>query len=181
MNWRQISVLLAASAILPAGSVTANQLNISSTSVSQSNTSVRSGKIAQASSDTPNFKRRRRGKGGMKKIFEQLNLNTEQQERIKAIRQESKENNSSLRQEMRQAKEEMRKLMIQNASSDSTLRQQHEKIQNLKKELGNQRFETMLKIRQVLTPEQRSKMAELKQQRRQNFRKRWQGRRYKDS
>lgn len=170
MNWRQISTLLAASVIIPAGSVTAQQLNTSSTSVSTTGTFVSSGKIAQASSDAPRFKMGRRGKGGMKKIFQQLNLSSEQQERIKAIRQESKESNSSLHQEMMQAKEEMNKLMATSNTSDSELRQQHEKIQSLKQQLGNKRFETMLKIRQVLTPEQRTKMAELTQQR-------WQSRR----
>lgn len=172
MNWRQISILLATSVILPVGSVTAQQLNTSSTRVTQTSSIISSGKIAQASSDAPGFRKGRRGKRGMKKIFQELNLTTEQQERIKAIRQESKENNSSLRQEMRQAKEEMGKLMASD-TNDSELRQQHEKIQSLKKELGNKRFETMLKIRQELTPEQRTKMAELKQQRRKNRRQRW--------
>ncbi len=176
MNWRQISILLAASVILPAGSVAAaQQLNTSSTSVTQTNTFVRSGKIAQASPDGSGFKGRRRRKGGMKQIFQQLDLSTEQQERIKAIRQESKQNNSSLRQEMKQAQEKMRKLMVSD-TSDSELRKQHEQIQSLKQKLGNQRFETMLKIRQVLTPEQRTKMAELKQQRWQKRRERWEGR-----
>lgn len=176
MNWRQISILLATSVVLPVGSVTAQQLNTSSTRVTQTSSIVRSEKIAQASSDAPDFRKGRRGKRGMKKIFQELNLTTEQQQRIQAIRQESKENNSSLRQEMRQTKEEMRELMA-NDTSDNELRQQHEKIQNLKKELGNQRFETMLKIRQVLTPEQRTKMAELKQQRWEKRRQRWESRR----
>ena len=168
MNWRQISILLAASIILPAGSVAANQINTSSTRVTQTSI-MRSGKIAQASPDTPGFKMGRPGKRGMAKMFQELNLSTDQQERIKAIRQESKENNSSLRQEMRQAREEMGKLMASD-TSDSELKQQHEKIQSLKQQLGTQRFETMLKIRQVLTPEQRTKMAELKQQRWENRR-----------
>ena len=172
MNWRQTSILLAASVILPAGSVVAaQQLNTSSTSVTQTSTFARSRKIAQASPDAPGFKMGRRGKRGMKQIFQKLNLSTEQQERIKAIREESKQSNSSLRQEMRQAREEMGKLMASDTNDDE-LKQQHEKIQTLKQQLGTQRFETMLKIRQVLTPEQRTEMAELKQQRWQNRRER---------
>ena len=177
MNWRQISILLAASAILPAGSVAADQLNTSSTSVNQKHTFVRYGKIAQASLDAPYSKMGRRRKEGMNKMFQELNLSPEQQESIKAIREESKQNNSSLRQEMRQAQEEMRKLMAISDTSDSKLRQQHEQIQSLKQKLGTQRFETMLKIRQVLTPAQRTKMAQLKQQRWQNRRERRESRR----
>ena len=171
MNWRQISILLAASAILPAGSVAA-QVSTSSTSVNTTRTFMHSENIAQASPDAPGFKVGRRGKRGMKQIFQKLNLSPEQQERIKKIHQESKESSSSLRQEMRQTQEEMGKLMARSDISDGELRQQHEKIQSLKQQLGTQRFEAMLKIRQVLTPEQRTKMVELKQQRRQNRRER---------
>lgn len=39
-------------------------------------------------------------------------------------------------------------------------------MQNLHQELGNNLFETMLEIREVLTPEQRTQMAELIEQRR---------------
>jgi len=45
------------------------------------------------------------------------------------------------------------------------LRQQHQEVQGLRNQLDNQRFETMLEIRQVLTPEQRTKMAELMEKR----------------
>jgi len=45
------------------------------------------------------------------------------------------------------------------------LRQQHQEVQGLRNQLDNQRFETMLETRQVLTPEQRTKMAELMEKR----------------
>jgi Spy/CpxP family protein refolding chaperone len=59
----------------------------------------------------------------------------------------------------------MRSLLAENANPDE-LRQQHQQIQTLHQQLGNQRFETMLQVREILTPEQRSQMAELIQQHR---------------
>lgn len=97
--------------------------------------------------------------------IEELDLSPEQSERIQAIREESRQAMEPLREQLRQAREQ---LQSQIASGDSTdqLRQQHEQVQTLHQQLGDQRFETMLAIRQVLTPEQRAQMAELMEQQR---------------
>ena len=70
-----------------------------------------------------------------------------------------------MREELQQARDQMRSLMVADTNSDE-LRQQHQQIQTLHQQLGTQRFETMLQVREVLTPEQRSQMAELMQQHR---------------
>ena len=69
-----------------------------------------------------------------------------------------------LKEQMGAAREEMRSLMG-GIGTPQQLRQQHQQIQGLRNQLGNQRFETILAIREVLTPQQRTKMAELIEER----------------
>ncbi|NJL87878.1 MAG: Spy/CpxP family protein refolding chaperone [Leptolyngbyaceae cyanobacterium SM1_1_3] len=92
--------------------------------------------------------------------LEQLDLTSEQSEQIAAIKEQAKTNSEGLRQQLQQQKEAMRSLMASDASADR-LRQQHQQMQTLRAELGNQRFETMLAIRSVLTPAQRTQLATL--------------------
>ena len=106
----------------------------------------------------------RRG-GGMKKILEQLNLTPEQSQKIDAIHEQFHSDKESLFEEMRTNHQEMRSLFASDASSQE-LRKQHQKIQDLHQQLGNNRFETMLQVREILTPEQRSQLAELMKQHR---------------
>ena len=96
----------------------------------------------------------------MTRLLEQLDLTPEQSQQIETIKQQSKADTESLRQELQQAHEQMRSLMVADTNSNE-LRQQHQQLQTLHQQLGTQRFETMLQVREVLTPEQRSQMAEL--------------------
>jgi Spy/CpxP family protein refolding chaperone len=114
-----------------------------------------------------NFRQaKRRGRyGGMKKVIEQLNLTPEQSQQIDAIHEQFRSDNETLYQEMRTNHQEMRSLLASDASEEQ-LRQQHQKNQSLRQQLGNNRFETMLQVRKILTPEQRTQMAELMEQKR---------------
>jgi Spy/CpxP family protein refolding chaperone len=93
----------------------------------------------------------------------ELNLTTEQQAQIKAIRDQEKTASQGLRQQMKTAREKLGTLMAGNAD-DGQLRQQHAQVQQLSQQLSDRRFDTMLKIRNVLTPEQRTKAAGLMKQ-----------------
>ena len=110
--------------------------------------------------------RRGRGRhGAMKQVLEQLNLTPEQSQKINALHEQFHSDNETLFQEMRTNHQEMRSLLASDASEEQ-LRQQHQKNQDLHQELGTNRFETMLQVREILTPEQRSQMAELMEQKR---------------
>jgi periplasmic protein CpxP/Spy len=109
----------------------------------------------------PAGKMHRRGMG--EQWGKELNLTTQQQAQIKTIRDQEKTASESLRQQMRTAREQLGTLMAGNAS-DAQLRQQHDQVRQLAQQLGDRRFDTMLKIRSVLTPEQRTKAAELMKQ-----------------
>lgn len=98
-------------------------------------------------------------------MLEQLNLTPEQSQQIETIETESRTQNETLHQEMQAIHDEMRSLLASDTSVEQ-LREQHQKMQDLHQQFGDNRFETMLQIREVLTPEQRSQMAELMEQRR---------------
>lgn len=132
--------------------------------------------IAQEANETdkPNqeeFRQRRQ-----EQFRQELNLTPEQAAEIDQIREQGKQAKQSQREAFRTAREKMQTLMASDASDDD-LRAQHQVLQNLHQEMGEARFENKLKIRAVLTPEQRTKMAELKEQRKSRW-GRHQGRRH---
>ena len=98
--------------------------------------------------------------------LEELDLSTEQAESIQSIREEAKQTMEPLRERLQQEREALRSQLAGDTATDQQLREQHGRIQDMHQELGAQRFDTMLAIRRVLTPEQRAQMSELMEQRR---------------
>ena len=158
MNQKTFLAVTAALFILPLSTyaATLNQDN----NTQESMTTM--GKIAQ------NYdKKGKRGDRGerMGKLFEQLDLTPEQSQNIEAIQNQSKSDREALRSQMETQHQEMRSLLASDTSTEQ-LRQQHQQVEELHQQLGNNRFETMLRIREVLTTEQRAKIAELMEQHR---------------
>ncbi|MGV2830689.1 Spy/CpxP family protein refolding chaperone [Myxosarcina sp. GI1(2024)] len=160
MMWRTISTVAAISLILPLN-VYAAQLNSNT-----NNTTPTTNKLIAHDPDEQAFEFGRKGRGyRMQRLWEQLDLTPEQSTQIETIRQQSQADTEPLRQELYQARAQMRSLLAENADPDE-LRQQHQQIHTLHQQLGDRRFETMLEVREILTPEQRSQMSELIQQHR---------------
>ena len=104
---------------------------------------------------------KRRGKGErMEKFLQQLDLSSEQSQKIDEIREESQTENETLYGEIKTNHEQMRSLFANDSDSEQ-LRQQYQKIKDLREQLADNRFEMVLQVREVLTPEQRNKMSEL--------------------
>ncbi|WP_439637973.1 Spy/CpxP family protein refolding chaperone [Spirulina sp.] len=106
-----------------------------------------------------------RGPGGdwmppMLQFAEQLGLSDAQRSEIEAIHTQAKTDSEAMRTQVEAAHEQMQTLMASDAT-DAELRQRHNQMQDLHREMGDRRFETMLATRNVLTPEQRVKMQEL--------------------
>lgn len=95
--------------------------------------------------------------------MDQINLSTAQKDQIKAIFEKSKSDMENLRQQAQQAEEQERSLMAGDASSDQLL-QQHQQVQKIHQQVDDQRFQTMLAVREILTPEQRTQLATLMKQ-----------------
>ncbi len=93
-------------------------------------------------------------------LFQQLNLTVQQQQQIRQI-------HSSYRQQIRHKKNNIAQLeqqlsdMMVGTEPVELLRAKNEKLSILRQEVGALRFESMLAVRKILTPQQRQKYKEL--------------------
>ena len=158
MKWRTFSVVTVDLLIIPMGNYAA-QLNrqVNNNQESTINT------IQLAQYQVKHGRKHLRGEG-IKQLLGQLDLTPEQSQEIEAIQEESRTEKETLRQQMQTKHQEMRSLFTSDSTTEQ-LREQHEQLQNLHQQLATNRFETMLQIREVLTPEQRTQIAELMAQR----------------
>jgi periplasmic protein CpxP/Spy len=108
--------------------------------------------------------------GGM---FEKLNLSAEQKQKIQAVRDRYKDQISQRMQAVRQGRQELQTMMSGTANT-SQIREKHRQIMGLRQQLEEVQFESTLSMREVLTPEQRSQLAQLMQQRRETAKNRMQ-------
>jgi periplasmic protein CpxP/Spy len=157
MKLRSLLLAVAAAVLVPVGGVVLTQSILHTAAIAQS---------TPATGDQGTPARGDRGKRGWgEKWQEQLNLSADQKAQIKQIRDQAKSDSQSLRQQMRTAFEKQQSLMAGNASDDQ-IRQQHREVQALRQQAADRRFDTMLKIRQILTPEQRAKAAQMRKEHR---------------
>ncbi|HBB34034.1 MAG TPA: Spy protein [Cyanobacteria bacterium UBA8803] len=116
-----------------------------------------------------NFEGQQRPHWGKQRLMQELNLTPEQEQKLQDIRSQYKDQISQRQQVLRQATQEFASLMASNADS-SQIRAKHQQVQQLRQELEDLRFESMLAMRDVLTSDQRSRFAQLMEQRREEFR-----------
>ncbi|MEG4227771.1 Spy/CpxP family protein refolding chaperone [Microcoleus sp. N9_B2] len=109
--------------------------------------------------------------GGM---FEKLNLSADQKQQMQAVRDRYKDQVSQRMQAVRQARQELETMMSSATANASQMREKHRQIIGLRQQLEEVQFESTLAMREVLTAEQRSQLAQLMQQRRQAAKNRMQ-------
>jgi protein CpxP len=93
-------------------------------------------------------------------------LSADQKQKMQAVRTRYKDQISQQMQAVRQAGQELQTMMSSTTTNDTQMREQNTKIIGLRQKLEEVQFESMLAMREVLTPEQRSQLAQLMQQRR---------------
>ena len=93
-------------------------------------------------------------------LFQQLNLTPQQKSQIWQIRRRYQSPISRLKQNLRLAQQQLASMM---AGTDSAelIRAKHAEIANFRQQLGELHFESMLATREILTPRQRQKFAEI--------------------
>jgi Spy/CpxP family protein refolding chaperone len=96
---------------------------------------------------------------------ERLKLDDATRERIRAIGTDAMKEVQPLRQKLQDSREEMRKLLVQDTPDETAVMQQAERIGSLETELQKHRLRTMLRIRALLTPEQRQELVKIHQER----------------
>ncbi len=95
-----------------------------------------------------------------------LNLTTDQMQKIQAIRRQSREQIDRQRQATQQAQQELRSLMMSDASV-AQIREKYRQVKTLREQLADAQFDSLLETRQVLNADQRRKFAERMQHRRE--------------
>jgi Spy/CpxP family protein refolding chaperone len=107
------------------------------------------------------MKRRHKSGDRRAELRKELHLTPEQVQKIKTIRDEAR-NASKGQMETAQATAKAFREALTSNVSDDELRRLHTKMLDARRELMKSRFEGMLKIRQLLTPEQREKFQQLR-------------------
>ncbi len=106
---------------------------------------------------------------GREALMKQLNLSSQQQEQLTAIRQKNQGTMKQMTEQLRKNQEELKVMMDGNASA-STLTAKHDQVMSLRQQLEKLRFQSMLESREVLNPEQRKQFGQLMNQRRAQMR-----------
>lgn len=115
------------------------------------------------------------GSGPRSERWEQrLNLSPDQRQRINSIRSQNRDQMRSTSDALRQARKRLSDLLGSNAS-ESEIRQQRQQVESLSQRLRDARFDSMLRVRSILTPQQRQELAQQMEQRREQRRGRRSG------
>ena len=107
-------------------------------------------------------------------LFDKLNLSADQKQKMQTVRDRYKEQVSQRMQAVRQARQELETMMSSPTANVSQIREKHRQIMGLRQQLEEVQFESTLAMREVLTPEQRTQLSQLMQQRRQTAKNRTQ-------
>lgn len=105
-------------------------------------------------------------------FLQELNLTPQQMQQMQAMQARYKPQISQRAQAMRQAKQELASLMSSTTASTSQITAKNQQVEQLAQQIRQLKFESMMAMREIMTPEQRTKFAQLMQQRRQNYQNR---------
>jgi periplasmic protein CpxP/Spy len=105
--------------------------------------------------------------GNLNNLAKELNLSREQIQKLQQLRKNAQGKTKERRQILQVAKQELNQLIQGNASTDQ-VRQKRQQVQSLQREIADANFEQTLAIREILTPDQRVKLQQIMEQRRQN-------------
>lgn len=161
MSIRQTSIIIALSTLFLGGSVVLAEPLLNNNKESSLDTEQL---LAQRRTDP-------KAKGGQGRILQQLNLTQQQQQQLQAIKQKYQAKMESLGENIKTARQDLQRMMAGTASTKE-IRSKHQQLVSLYEQMGNLRFESMLEMREILTPDQRRKFAQLMEQNRENFRQR---------
>lgn len=93
-------------------------------------------------------------------LFQQLNLSHQQKRKIKRIRQQYQAQIIQLKENLQVAQQQLAAMMA-GTDSAAVIRAKHEEVAQFRQQLATLHFESMLATREILTPQQRQKFAEI--------------------
>ncbi|WP_159789010.1 DUF3747 domain-containing protein [Sodalinema gerasimenkoae] len=92
-------------------------------------------------------------------VRDEIALSNSQQERITQIRQSYLAESSRLEGELNQARQELQEMMISDASTRQ-VRRQRDQVERLRQRISDNRFSSMMAVRDVMSVEQRTAFAD---------------------
>lgn len=101
----------------------------------------------------------------------ELGLTDEQLAKVKEIRKTSRESIKENKTKFRELKKDFKTAMTNPASTNEELTAKFEAFQKARDEFQRNRFATMLKMREIMTPEQLAKFHEMKKKHKGKWRK----------
>ncbi|MEM9244281.1 MAG: Spy/CpxP family protein refolding chaperone [Cyanobacteria bacterium P01_F01_bin.153] len=116
--------------------------------------------LAQGEQRGPGEGRGPQGRRGGPGWLRDLNLTDAQKTEMRAIKEKYRPQFEEIRAEGKAIKDQMRQLISNPNTSDDQLRSQHQKVQQIRQSAGTLKFESMLEMRKILTPEQREQMGQ---------------------
>lgn len=103
------------------------------------------------------------------KLMDDLNLSQEQRDKLKGLREGRREGMKSLHEEMRNKRSEIWKMMQDKKASEDQILAEVRKANELQGKLSEERVKNLLKMREVLSDEQLSKLSGILQERRKEM------------
>ena len=97
--------------------------------------------------------------GFMREMFANLNLTEEQKTQLAEIRKKKMESMKPLREKSKEARKSFFE-KLKSDTSEEDIRKAHSELATLRTQKADARFENMLAVRRVLTPEQRIQLAQ---------------------
>ena len=102
--------------------------------------------------------------GPLEQITEELDLDAETREAVQGIIDETHKEAEALHSEVREAKEKLHKLLAQDEPDEAAVMAHVESLGELETQAHKFRIGTILRIRSLLTPEQRSELTQMREE-----------------
>ena len=99
------------------------------------------------------------------KMYDHLGLTPQQKEQLKSYRQAHKSEQEQLRQALKEKHEQLRAELSNPSFDENKVRQIHNEIKDLRSKMEDHHLNGILEVRKVLTPEQFTKLQQLKEER----------------
>lgn len=96
----------------------------------------------------------------LEQLVEELGLDAETLAQVDAIIDASRAKKRTLRRQLREAHKQMRRMLEEEAPRETALLEQVDRIGGLRTTLRKEQLKTMLRVRALLSPEQRAKLLE---------------------
>ena len=93
----------------------------------------------------------------MQKLFDQLNVSDEQKEKLKANKLKNKEAMKALQEQNRSYREALHQELMKPDLDMNKVKDIHEKMKALDAQISDNRLDSILEVRKILTPEQFAK------------------------